>query len=1138
LGANQVGLGTCEIRVLGRVEVLRDGEPVNLGGRAERRVLALLVCARGAVVGSDQLCDALWGDSQPRTATRTLQSHVSRLRRLLAPDASIRGGDSGYALHAPPSAIDAERFERAVSDALRHGPTVRASMLRDALGEYHGRPFGDFADEPWAQAEAARLEELHLSAVEAWADACLVTGDVTRVIAPLEGFVVEQPLRERLWRQLMLALYRAGRQPDALRRAAQLRSILRDELGVHPSPETARLEQQILTDDPALAPPALTDDALGAGVPLPPFLHGGDPPFVARSRALSDLVDALRAASNGGVAIALVSGEAGIGKTRLVSELASVAYDDGAIVLGGQCDRFGGPSFRPWSEALGRLVGELPADAATKVVETFGAAVTLLPEVVTRAIAPVSRREMLSGDTDRASLFDAVAGLLRATSQLRPVVVVMDDLHWAEPSSLLLLRHLARPDDAARLLLVATYRDAPDEQHPPFADVLGDLLREPSVVTVHLTGLDAAATKEIVGRYASPRATQTIAARVHEITDGNPFFVQQIVSHVVETHRDDTDLERMRPLIGWETTLTLPHGVRSLLDRRLAPLGAETLEALTIAATVGRTFDLHVVALAASLEPATLFARLEPAFGAGLVVEAPDEPGSCMFSHALVRAALLDTVTPPRRAALHASVVTALEQRHARDRSGVYASLAQHAYEAARYGPIDKAVEYAMAAADAARWKFAFEDALGYLDGAITLLDREQDRGARRYEAAYLVACVLSEAAMTNAAVAGVADACAWARELDDPERFARAALLALPREALASADHVGEALLDEALERLPSEPSALLALTTAARLSYRVQSGARGLSLDEIEHEGRRALTMVRHAGDDDTELEVCVHLSRMRPGLPGVGTLLELTHRIGELDGRDGLRALSHFSEGFIRSGRRAELEARLAVTRAHRERGMSPLDNAWWAFIAGIVPFIDGDFTTCLSFTRAAAEESTPGSSLTIAIADRRMRVAWLQGDLDLVERFLGRNRAWERAFPQIRSFRALVTATHGEGGVALDIAHEMLSDPDALDWTGGRPRVLHDLAEVSGLTRDADVARLLRPLLLPYDGELLCSYLITVEGAAATSLGVVESVLGMDATSRFDDGVAIETALGAPLLAARTEHWRATFAEPTA
>jgi DNA-binding SARP family transcriptional activator len=243
-----------EFRILGPLEVVEDGSPLALGGARQRALLALLLTHANEVVSTDRLIDELWGERAPNAARNALQYHVSRLRKLLGGAHAVVTKEPGYLIRVGPDELDLLRFERLVEEGQRSSPETAARLLREALALWRGPALADVAHEPFAQSEILRLEDLRLVALERRIDADLELGRDAEIVAELEALVREHPLRERVRAQLMLALYRSGRQAEALEVYRQTRRLLVDELGIEPSPALHELERAILDQDPALSP--------------------------------------------------------------------------------------------------------------------------------------------------------------------------------------------------------------------------------------------------------------------------------------------------------------------------------------------------------------------------------------------------------------------------------------------------------------------------------------------------------------------------------------------------------------------------------------------------------------------------------------------------------------------------------------------------------------------------------------------------------------------------------------------------------------------------------------------------------------------------------------------------------------------
>jgi WD40 repeat protein/DNA-binding SARP family transcriptional activator len=316
-----------DFHLLGPFEVLDDdGRELSIGAGRQRALLALLVLRANELVASDRLVDELWGESAPATAHRMVLNQISALRRVLGRDGGLETRGSAYRLRIAEGERDVDRFEalldrgRSRMDAF--DPEGAAAALREALALWRGPALADLAYEPFAQTEIARLEERHMAAFEERVDAELALGRHADLVSELEGAVAEHPLRERLQAQLMLTLYRCGRQAEALDVYMRARETLVEEIGVEPGPELRARHAAVLAQDPALELPADERE-------LPPGLEGGSPLLAGRDEQLGELLRCLAEAREGHGRLVLVSGPHGIGKTRLAAELAKSALQAG-----------------------------------------------------------------------------------------------------------------------------------------------------------------------------------------------------------------------------------------------------------------------------------------------------------------------------------------------------------------------------------------------------------------------------------------------------------------------------------------------------------------------------------------------------------------------------------------------------------------------------------------------------------------------------------------------------------------------------------------------------------------------------------------------------------------------------------------
>lgn len=875
-----------ELGVLGPLQARHEGAPVAIPGAKPRAILTMLGLHGGGVVSAETLIDLLWGTQPPRTAAKALQTHISSLRRALG-DGFVLTEGTGWTLAT--TAVDAPRYKaatRAGRDAATAGDTNAAvASFDEALNLWRGIP--ELPDSRRGVAEKTRWIEAHAALIEDRADALLATGRAAEIVGELEAAVAEAPLRERRWAQLMLALYRAGRQGEALGAYQRARSLIADELGVDPGPELRRLAAAIIAQDAALDHPAaqqlrsvtravtflLTDiegstaaweadatamavalarhdelveqivtsrggrliktrgegdatfsvfdrpsaaaaaavelqdailhepwalkeamririalhtgevelrdgDYFGRAVnraarlrslaiggqilcsgataelvidtlpddvvladhgmrqlrnlPRPehvfelhrqtsapveedtspepvtrpelPAVLGGPGRFVGRGRELERLASAWQSALAGGIHAMLISGEPGVGKTRLAGEWAHQAYEDGAIVLYGRSDEDLGAPYQPFAEALRSLVPCIGANRLRGIrgTESLLALIPGLSEMLPDLSAPPGA----DPDTERYALFDAVVALMELASASAPVVLILDDLHWAAKPTLLLLRHLLRFGDHTRVQIVGTYRSTDLDRSHPLAAMLADLHRDGTASRVALSGLDRDdVTAYVAGAgYDDDHLAQALAS----VTGGNPFFLIEALRHVDESGG------------VWDPN-TLPQGVREAVSRRLSRLPADTNKALAAAAVVGSRFSLDLVEKVVENDLVDAF---DQACKAGIVVE--ESGGHYRFNHAIVRQSLLAELASVRRMRLHQRIAATLEAKPGPD-DELLAELAYHYYECAWAGNAAKAVTYCRRAADQAMSRLAFEGAADLYGQALHALEEIDD---------------------------------------------------------------------------------------------------------------------------------------------------------------------------------------------------------------------------------------------------------------------------------------------------------------------------------------------------------------------------------------------------------------------------
>ncbi len=568
-------------------------------------------------------------------------------------------------------------------------------------------------------------------------------------------------------------------------------------------------------------------------------------PFVGRAAELEKLRTLMPRAEGEGRRVALLAGEPGAGKSRLTREFAAGAAGEGVLVLCGACDAAVRTPYRPFVEALDQLVRVTdPAELAAALGTGGGELTRLLPDLPSR-VGKLPEPVGADPDTERHRLHTAVADLLENVSRGRPVLVVLEDGHWADAPTLLMLRHLARSAGSGRLLLLATFRDTEADVPAGLAETLADLRRAEGVVRMRLSGLSGTEVSDLVSRSAGsdPAELGELAGTIHDLTGGNAFLVCELWRALVETGIVEVsggEVRVTRPL----SELGTPESVHEVVGQRLSRLAPKTTDLLELAAVAGPEFELEPIRRAAGLSEGELLVALEEAVGSGMIEELRSQRLACRFTHEIVRRALYDRLSRLRRAELHLHVGEELERAGgASGRSLV--DLAHHFGAAAPFGGAERAVDYNLRAASAASAGLAFDDAAARLRTAIEIgIEDETERAGVLLE---LGSASHRAGKATDAQEAFVA-AAEIARRLESDELLARAAIgyeEACWRPGIAS--RVSIELLEEALTAV-GEGDAELRIGLLAGL-------ARGLSFAGEPERGAvvrgNAIALAREHGD-----------------------------------------------------------------------------------------------------------------------------------------------------------------------------------------------------------------------------------------------------------------------------------------------
>jgi DNA-binding SARP family transcriptional activator len=1101
-----------EFRILGPLEVVADGKPVDVRGAKQRALLAMLLLEANRPVSADRLVDALWEERPTATAQKALQVYISQLRRQLGAERLLRS-PGGYRLSVGSGEFDLSRFE-----------SLRAEgRVVEALALWRGPPLEEFAQQRFADGEIARLEELRLQCLEERVDSDLVAGRHAAVVAELEALVRDHPFRERFWGQLLLALYRCGRQADALAAYRAARVALVDGLGIEPGRGLRELEQAILRQDASLdlQPPGRTADE--AAIEPRGFLVG-------RELELAELRAGLDAAVGGRGGLFLLVGEPGIGKSRLAEEVIEDAHARGASTLVGRCWEAGGaPAYWPWVQSLRAYVERSePAQLRSQL----GAGAAELAQIVPELREIIGQVPEPSPETEgaRFRLFDATARFLKAAAAERPLVLVLDDLHAADEPSLVLLRFLAGEIRDSRILVVGTYRDVDPTVGDPLAATLAELSRERVTRRLQLSGLTAADISRYIESSLGVAASARLVEAIRTETEGNPLFVGEVVQLLAaEGPLGEIDVGRL-----W--ALGIPQGIREVIGRRLGRLSAACVETLTAAAVLGREFRLDALEQVASESRQELLQVLDEALAVRLLTSVPADRGRLRFAHVLIRETLYDRLPTLRRVELHRRAGEALEALYGARRDPHLAELSYHFFEAAPGGEVDKAITYARRAGERALGLLAYEEAARLFELALQALDLRPPVDSHTRSTVLLsLGDAQAKAGHTPEAKRTFLAAADLARAAALDENLALAALGYGGRFPWLRAgdDHQLVPLLEEALTSLGGEESAL-----RVRLMARLAGALRDQpSLEPRASLAQEAVEIARRL-DDPAALGYALTSLFMAMWGPNMEQLVTIADEVTPLADEIGdaersldacwVRRIAWLTLGDMQ---RAEQAARDHSARAHALK--QPSQQWYDGVMRSSSALFRGDFAEA----EAAAEETLRlgrRAQSWDATFSHRMLVFGLrreQGRLAEVQELLERTTAEYRGYWSLRWLTALVECELDQVGEAREAfrrlsASEILGFPRDSEWLFG----LSVLTEVAAHEHDRDRAALLYELLQPFVGLNASLAAELWIGAVARYVAIAANAAGRpdDGATYFEQALILNARMGARPSLAHTQH----------
>lgn len=577
--------------------------------------------------------------------------------------------------------------------------------------------------------------------------------------------------------------------------------------------------------------------------------------FVGREREMQELRAAIDDTAGRRGRTVLISGESGIGKTRLASEAAAYAALRGAQVLWGRCYAgAGAPAYWPWIQ----VIRDYARDHAETVASDLGSGAFEIAQIVSEVrerMPEIPESPSLDAEQARFRLFDSVSRFLIGASERQPLAIFLEDLHQADRPSLMLLAFVARELARSRVFLLGTYRDDELSADNYLNEALTALSKERGHARIKLRGLSdqnvKAMLEAVLQQPLERRDELVLADAVCRESEGNPYFAEEIIRHLIDSEVLDWRDGRWVTDIRGGGELGIPRGVREVVSHRLAKLPPETLELLSTAAVIGREFDIQILTHISDLEAGAVLERMQPALDGAIVRQAAGEPGRYVFAHGATRDALYDDLPAVRRAELHIATGEALEELYEDRIESHLSAIAYHLAKAAPQGDVGKAADYAWWAGERAAATYAYEDAVGLFETALRLFDMLPEVPQRRCDLLLALGDAQWGAGEAEGARETFAEAASMARELALNDHFARAALgYGGGPSGFSITDRADEqlvAMLDEALEVLPARDSALR-VTLLARLALELRDKG---ALAEADRASAQATEMAERVGD-----------------------------------------------------------------------------------------------------------------------------------------------------------------------------------------------------------------------------------------------------------------------------------------------
>jgi len=858
--------------------------------------------------------------------------------------------------------------------------------------------------------------------------------------------------------------------------------------------------------------------------------------FVGRSAELDELRACLDRALGGRGGLMQIVGDAGAGKTAIAEQFATYARLRGAFVLRVQCfEGEGAPAYWPWVQVLRSITATSPTEQVLAGMGDAAHALVDLDSELTRRLPQVKPGRPLEPEQARFRLFDAVATLLHGISQAQPLILIIDDVHCADAASLRLLQFVSREVGHLRMVVVVTLRPVTVGPQHPLSQMIGLLARQGLERRILLEGLSEDDVRRFLEITTGTPAPDRLVIAVHQQTEGNPFFVKEVVRLLVAegqfSSHDST---------SW--TLGLPQTVRDVVTLRLGQLSDTCNRVLAIASVAGRDFELETVRQVAEVSEDQLLDLLEEAIAARLVVESKQHPGTCRFSHALIRETLYECMSTSRRSRLHLKMASVLEQRLPEWREAALSSLAHHCFKALPLGSVDRAIRYAALAGEHADKRLAYEEAASHYQMALGALDTvPTPQPQRRYEFLMAFGNAQMKAGLSVEARGSFRLAADLARDMQSPVELAAAAMALGTGTAIRTrlghaVDHEEIALLREALAGVGGNEGLRARLLAQLALALYHEPTER-LALSE------EAVRAGRTASEPDAVMASLYSRCVSLEGFPSAKErytlatqMVRTAERIGDTE--NALRAHFRCYRDLIELGDIAGAESTLGQYVRLVETLRQPRFLWYVPYCRASLAAFRGEFdsaTTLLTQAEAIGRRAQdPNAMLFCTVV--RYGCLWHVGAYDEMERLL---KYFVESYPSTgRAWRIQLARLYCVRG-RLDEARELYAEAlpgslDALSLDGSYTSTLSALATICSYLRDRERARMVYERLQPYAPfNLVAGNTGNGGGAVSLALGIAANVLrDWDEAERlFDDAVTSNIRMGTRPWLAHTYWWYA-------